>query len=822
MKIVYVIHDLYGIGGTIRTVLNQAGAMAARGHDVEIASVFRDADEPALPVPPGVAVTPLVDECRTSPDPRAQQPSRLYPAEEKHYSRHSARSDALIAGLLAARRPDVVVGTRAGINVLLARLSPAGPLVVGQEHLTLGMYDAPLLAVMARAYRGLDALCPVTEADAAAYRARMRLPGVRIAAVPNCVPEPGLIADAEARSAPPELISAGRITGMKGYDLLIDAFARICGDYPDWTLRIYGRGRGMADRKRQIAALGLHDRAFMMGAHPRIEEAWALGALAAVPSRDEPFGMSIVEAMRCGLPVVAADCPHGPREIIADGEDGLLVAPEDSAALARGLDRLMGDSALRARMARAALRASARYAPDTVAQRHEELFGALLAARGRGRRTPPPSPRVIAPRGAATGGCTAAAGPDGSVELLFPAPPDTVVLRSAGGTGAEQRLRTDPRGAVLVDAADLPEGITRWSVLRSDGGEEREVHADLIDLRRAPSDPRTAKRLRTVLPERTGHGALTLTGHLLPAYAEAERVAVLAEETVVAGRVLGASAPDPDAVLLLRARGHSDVSAEVPCPVDAAGRFRAAIPTALPCERAAPILAAGRGNRNGAQLWNLRLRAKGRNHPIGRTLLGAARWKHIVSYPAVPHRVAAVLGGDAPPGILLHPFYSADGLLSLATEPLDAAPEDAGALAAAASDAVLRWGGPHLLEIEGLVRSRAAEAAELALTAVNADGATVGLDLHTERTERGVRYTAAVDLGPGALHFGSWRLILAAEGPEGTRTVDLASPGPKLARRWWRGVRPVAGRILPAQRDGDVLIEHTPLQLAKAVLAKVR
>lgn len=123
-----------------------------------------------------------------------------------------------------------------------------------------------------------------------------------------------------------------------------------------------------------------------MGNADPLEPEWAKGSIAASTSDRESFGMTIVEAMRCGLPVVSTDCPVGPREIIADEVDGRLVRPGDTDAIAAALLELVADEELRRRMGAAALKNSARFDPAYVAERHLDLYRDLLR-RGPGRRS---------------------------------------------------------------------------------------------------------------------------------------------------------------------------------------------------------------------------------------------------------------------------------------------------------------------------------------------------------------------------------------------------------------------------------------------------
>ncbi|KPI22780.1 glycosyl transferase group 1 [Actinobacteria bacterium OK074] len=376
MHISFLIHNAYGIGGTIRTTYNVANTLAEQ-HDVEIVSVFRTRDEPVFTPGPGVRLRHLVDTRADGADaghPDLARPAAFFPRAEIRYGQYSALTDRRIAEHLARVEADVVVGTRPGLNLHLARQTRRGPLLVGQEHLTLEGHSPELRRELRGAYPRLDALTTTTEADARAYRRTMRLPGVRVEAVPNPVPAPPV---APADGSAKWVVAAGRLAPVKRYDLLVKAFDKVRAERPDWRLRIYGGGKQKDKLRALIDRLGLYNHVYLMGpAHP-IEPEWAKGSIAAVTSSTESFGMTIVEAMRCGLPVVSTDCPHGPGEIIDDGVDGRLVKTGSVRAIAAGLLELINDDGLRQRMAAAAIKDAERYDPAHVAERYETLFAGL-------------------------------------------------------------------------------------------------------------------------------------------------------------------------------------------------------------------------------------------------------------------------------------------------------------------------------------------------------------------------------------------------------------------------------------------------------------
>lgn len=383
MHISFLIHNAYGIGGTIRTTYNLANTLAEQ-HDVEIVSVFRHRDEPVFTPDPRIRLRHLVDTRKDTPgyegdDPLHATPASVFPSAEGRYDQYSALTDRRIAEHLGSLRADVVVGTRPGLNVHIARETRRGVLRVGQEHLTLESHTPLLRRQLRKVYPRLDVLTTTTEADAAAYRRMMRLPGVHVQAVPNPVPAPGI---EPADGSHKWVVAAGRLAPVKRYDLLIRAFDKVRRERPDWRLRIYGGGKQKEKLRALIDELGLYNHVFLMGpAHP-IEPEWAKGSIAAVTSSLESFGMTIVEAMRCGLPVVSTDCPHGPGEIISNGVDGRLVEVGNAEAIAGGLLELINDDALRRRMAGAALAESQRFDPARIAERYESMFTTMLTRGG--------------------------------------------------------------------------------------------------------------------------------------------------------------------------------------------------------------------------------------------------------------------------------------------------------------------------------------------------------------------------------------------------------------------------------------------------------
>ena len=143
----------------------------------------------------------------------------------------------------------------------------------------------------------------------------------------------------------------GRLAPQKGFDLLIDAFSRVAGRHPQWSLQILGEGPDRPALERLIDVKGLAGRVVLAGWEPDPSAVLQQGDLFVLSSRFEGFPNALLEAMACGLPSVSFNCQSGPAEIIRDQIDGILVPPEDVPGLADAIDRALTDEALRRRLA---------------------------------------------------------------------------------------------------------------------------------------------------------------------------------------------------------------------------------------------------------------------------------------------------------------------------------------------------------------------------------------------------------------------------------------------------------------------------------------
>lgn len=176
-----------------------------------------------------------------------------------------------------------------------------------------------------------------------------------------------------------QVIAVGRYMPQKGFDRLIPAWAIVSKRHPDWILRIYGDGMRQ-QLQQQIDSFGISSTCILEHSTPNIMDKYCESSIFVLSSRFEGFGMVIIEAMACGVPPVSFTCPCGPRDIISDGKDGLLVENGDIEGMAEKICYLIENDDIRKKMGKQARLDVDRFKIEHIAQQWKKLFEELDGA----------------------------------------------------------------------------------------------------------------------------------------------------------------------------------------------------------------------------------------------------------------------------------------------------------------------------------------------------------------------------------------------------------------------------------------------------------
>jgi len=359
MRILCFLPD-FGGGGAQRTLINLAASFRLAGHEVALAVAQPDG-------PARVWVDPNV---RTISVGRGQLRNALVP----------------LARLIRTERPDVILSSVLDANIVaVAACALAGrprPKLVVREtnsHRARGDIGALRQRLTRFAYPRADAVVALSEGVRQELIADYGLATSRVVTIHNPVEVDALIVEArQASTLPAEkagrwIVGVGRLTRQKGFDRLIRAVAAL--KRSDVQLVLVGEGPDREALATQARESGVP---LILPGFVRHPVHWLSAAdLFVLSSRWEGFGHVIVEAMAAGAPVVAFDCPHGPRDIVTDRADGLLVADGDEAALTRAMAELLDDRDLARRLGAAATENAMRFSSAGIADQYLKLFSNL-------------------------------------------------------------------------------------------------------------------------------------------------------------------------------------------------------------------------------------------------------------------------------------------------------------------------------------------------------------------------------------------------------------------------------------------------------------
>ncbi len=301
-----------------------------------------------------------------------------------------------VHALLRRVRPDVVITFLKGMSVCMMFVAPlygrrrfhwiAREGNNTQRVLDFETRNAAFHGVLKRlthrAFASADRLVAISE-DLGSSLARLeQVSPSKLRTIHNAVDVGEVRRQAEQGASPfPKgerfIAAVGRLEYQKGMDILLEAYAR-SGTRRTHRLLILGQGSERDNLEQQARRLGIASRLTL---HPFSKEPWSVCSTAdlfVLPSRWEGFGNVVVEAMAAGIPPVVTSCDFGPREIVTDGKNGLIVPVEDKAALGQALDRLANDASTRARFAAAARERAEDFDVPLVVERYCALFRELV------------------------------------------------------------------------------------------------------------------------------------------------------------------------------------------------------------------------------------------------------------------------------------------------------------------------------------------------------------------------------------------------------------------------------------------------------------
>lgn len=171
-----------------------------------------------------------------------------------------------------------------------------------------------------------------------------------------------------------KIISAGRLESQKGYDILIDVWKIVNEKYSDWTLEIYGEGNERKKLEEKIKNLNLEKTLILKGNTTNIKEKFVDSSIYVMSSRYEGFGLVLIEAEHCGLPLVSFKCHCGPSDIISHGKNGFLCEVNKVNEMADYIIKLIEDKNLRIKMGKKAREDSYKYLEENIMKQWKELY----------------------------------------------------------------------------------------------------------------------------------------------------------------------------------------------------------------------------------------------------------------------------------------------------------------------------------------------------------------------------------------------------------------------------------------------------------------
>ena len=374
MKLLYIYTALTTKGGTDRVLSSKANWLSEHGYDVLIVTDSQMGREPAFPLSPKVRLNDLAIDFGKEYGHNFLTRIILY-----YKLMYSFRKK--LAAVIRKEKPDIIISTLGRDIGFLLKIK-GNCKCIGEAHTTkkyirnfhLLERKNILLKYLTKFFRWrMD--CNIAKLDALVVLADEHRVDWNVSipmyVIPNSL---SFFPEESAQLIKKEVIMVGRYNDAKGYDYLIPAWEIVHKHHPDWFLNVYGSGELHDQVVEWITERHLDDSIILHEPTDDIMDKYLESSICVLSSRYEGFSLVIMEAMACGVPVVSFDCPHGPRNIIKHGEDGLLVEYLNHHALAEGLCQLIDNGELRKRLGTNARNNILRFSQDTIMGQWDALF----------------------------------------------------------------------------------------------------------------------------------------------------------------------------------------------------------------------------------------------------------------------------------------------------------------------------------------------------------------------------------------------------------------------------------------------------------------
>lgn len=377
MKLVYYLPSLEAPGGLERIITFKANYFAEQGNDITIVTSELEGRKPYFPLSSQVRHIDL-----GVPFDYPYNQTRLLKLIKYPFRYHRFRKR--LTKVLRELSPDITISTLRRELFFLNKLDD-GSIKIGEFHVTRYAYGVealkngnPILKWLKAQWskKFVQNLSQLKQVVLLTYEEAGFWPELsNLSVIPNPIITPlNKTSDCKEK----RVIAVGRYAPQKGFDKLIDSWALVVQQHPDWSLHIYGDGFLRTELQEQIERLGLTEKCWLEHTVKEIADKYSESSIFVLSSRYEGFGMVITEAMGCGVPPISFACPCGPRDIIKDGVNGLLVEDGNIEDMAKKICYLIENEDKRQEMGKQAYLDAQKYKMENIALQWKKLFETVV------------------------------------------------------------------------------------------------------------------------------------------------------------------------------------------------------------------------------------------------------------------------------------------------------------------------------------------------------------------------------------------------------------------------------------------------------------